>query len=200
MLRLLVIIYKYCWNDNIFHLVADIAFKNKQKAQKIHLMQFFTEKELSSAWWVRPLLDAGLSCRASGKAMSQELCVWRAATHSHISSNPSGPPSPMSVLWGWQAGCVFTIQVKWYRKPPALGDDHGMQICFGCQTGHFSHSLMQCCVMAEHSVRDIRCKDTVPGWELLRGILGTCCLSLLSPLPKASVVGSSWRPCTGLSC
>lgn len=163
MLRLLVIIYKYWWNDNIFHLVADIAFENKHKAQKTHLMHFFfTEKELSSAWWVRPLLDEGLSCRASGNAMSQELCVWRPAMHGHISSNPSGPPRPMIVLWGWQAGCVFTIQVKCYRKPPGLGDDHRMQICFGLQTRYFSHSLMQCCVMAEHSVRNIQCKDTVP--------------------------------------
>lgn len=92
MLRsLLAIIYKYWWSDNIFHLVADIAFKNKHKAQKTHLMQFFYQgKACLCLMGTDPCWMQGWATELQGKDLPQEPCVWRSATRGHVSSYPSG--------------------------------------------------------------------------------------------------------------
>lgn len=99
MLRLLlVIIYKYWWSDNIFHLVADIAFKNKHKAQKTYLMQlFYWEKALWCLMGTNPCWMWGRGAEFWGKDVPQQPCVWRAAMHGRVSSHPSGPTQPHRV-------------------------------------------------------------------------------------------------------
>lgn len=148
MLRLLlVIIHKYWWNDNIFHLVADIAFKNKHKAQTTHLMQFsLTEKELSSARWVRALLDAELSCRAMVRDSSQECggqpCIatfpYNFLAHSASWLFSEGDRHETPGPWRWSE----SADLLWYHK---------------C---HFIPSFMWYCSMAEDSVTGIEFKDT----------------------------------------
>lgn len=171
MLRLLlVIIYKYWWNDNIFHLVADIAFINKHKAQTTHLMQFsLTEKELSSAWWVRAWLNAELSCRALGRDMSQECggqpCI---ATFPHNFLAHSAPwvfskgdrhETPGSWRWSEHAGMLWVPKVSFYPIPHAV-------LLYGIQWWTLN-------------------ARTLLGWEHLGSILEKHCLTLAPSSPQA---------------
>lgn len=185
MLRLLlVIIYKYWWNDNIFHLVADIAFKNMHRAQTTHLMQFsLTEKELSSAWWVKALLDTELRCRALGRNTSQECggqpCI-ATFPHNFLSHSAS---------WVFSEGDRHENPGPW-----RWSECVGLLWCWKC---HFIRSLMRCCSMAEDSVMYIKLKDTswlrAPGKYSGEALLYPCFLLssgvlLLVPLGDRALV------------